>query len=198
MNTLDNETKQTMIEEILEQIEYGTLALCKDNKPYMVPLNFVQYDNNIYIHGSKKGTKIEYAKENPYVSFCVVDSYSFLPSYFSTDDRKACPATQLFRSVVIEGEIKIVKDYKEKEISLEFLMKKLQKEGNYIPLENKSIYEKIIKATEVLKIIPKNTSIKAKFGQNYNKKRLQKVMQHLKQRGTKKDLLTLEIMEKFK
>jgi len=51
-------TEQNIINEILNNAEYGTLAICSNNKPYSLPLNFVQVDDSIYFHGSKKGRKI--------------------------------------------------------------------------------------------------------------------------------------------
>lgn len=50
-------TDKKMISDILSSIEFGTLALCKDNKPYSVPLNFVEYKGDIYFHGAKKVKK---------------------------------------------------------------------------------------------------------------------------------------------
>lgn len=186
-----------MISEILSSVEFGTLALCKDNKPYSVPLNFVEYDADIYFHGAKKGKKISIINENANASFSVVEDYSLLPSYFSSDKGDACPATHLFKSVIIDGKIKILEDYNEKVIALEMLMQKLQKEGKYIPL-NEEMYKKALNATCVYKLEAKSTSAKFKFGQKFNEERFKRVSEHLKKRGTKKDLETLRLMEFFK
>ncbi len=48
----------------------------------------------------------------------------------------------MFKSVIIDGEMQIVKNYDEKAEALEFLMKKLQSEGKYIPM-NDNMYEKL-------------------------------------------------------
>ena len=47
-----------VIDDILNNSEYGTLALCNNNIPYSIPINFVQVNNCIYFHGAKKGKKI--------------------------------------------------------------------------------------------------------------------------------------------
>ncbi len=107
-------TDKNMISEILHNAKYGTLALCIDNKPYSLPINFVEIDEVIYFHGSKKGKKIDIIKNNCNASFCVVESLSLLPSYFSTHKGDACPATHLFKSVIIDGEIKFIEKYEEK------------------------------------------------------------------------------------
>ena len=39
-----------LIKSVLENVEFGTLALCVENKPYSLPLNFVEFENDIYFH----------------------------------------------------------------------------------------------------------------------------------------------------
>ena len=189
-------TDKYIIQNILKEAEYGTLALCSDNRPYSLPLNFVELKGEIYFHGAQKGKKLDLIKQNSYASFSVVESYSVLPSYFSTDDGSACPATHLFKSIIIDGKIKIVEGYDEKAEALNELMKKLQSEGKYIPLHDK-MYEKMINATALFKLISTNTTCKVKFGQNFSKERYERVSEHLKQRGAPKDMDTLNMINKF-
>jgi len=186
-----------LIKGVLENTEFGTLALCFENKPYSLPLNFVEFNNDIYFHGAKKGKKIDYIKENSFASFSAVESISFLPSYFSTADENASPATHMYKSVIIDGIIEIVEDYDVKSLALSALMEKYQKEGGYKPL-NDEIYKKIINATGLYKLTPIETSAKFYLGQNFNEKRFQRVCEHLKQRGEKEDLATLKILEEFR
>lgn len=183
-----------IIKNLIKDNEYGTLALCADNKPYSVPINYVELNNEIYFHGSKKGKKIQMIKENSFASFSIVEAYSLLPSYFSTDDGRASPATHLYKSVIIDGTIEFVEDFEQKTEGFTALMQKYQKEGQYIALSDE-IYEKIIKSTAMYKLIPEKTTSKFKFGQNYNKKRYARVIEHLEKRGSKKDLETLELMK---
>ena len=188
---------ESLIENILEDVEYGTLAICSDNKPYSLPLNFVSINKEIFFHGAKKGKKIDIIKNNNNASFSVVDSYSQLPSYFSTDTGNASPATHMFKSVIIDGEIEFVEDYEVKATALSFLMKKYQKEGGYKPL-NDAIYKKIINATCLYKLAPNEITAKFHLGQDYNEERFNRVSEHLKQRGTSKDLKTLALIQEFR
>ncbi len=188
---------EELIINILENAEFGTLAICKDNKPYSIPLNFVQIKGEIFIHGAKKGRKIEIMKNNAYASFSVVESYSLLPSYFSTDDGRASPATHMFKSVIIDGKIEFIDDYKEKTNALELLMQKYQKEGGYKAL-NDVIYKKIINATCLYKLIPKESTAKFHLGQDYSQERFSRIKEHLLERGTQKDLDTLKLMESLR
>lgn len=190
-------TDEKIISEILDRAEYGTLALCVDNRPYSLPINFVEVDGEIFFHGAKKGKKIQMIQNNPYASFSVVESLSLLPSYFSNDKGDACPATQLFKSVVIDGIIEFVEAYDKKAHALQSLMEKLQKEGKYTPL-NDAMYKKAINATCLFKLVPEVKKAKFKVGQQFTPERYERVTEHLKMRGTKKDLETLKLIEAFK
>lgn len=187
---------QEIIHNILDNASFGTLALCMDNKPYSLPINFVRIDNEIFFHGAKKGKKIDMIKSNTQASFSAVEEYSLLPSYFSNDKGDACPATHLFKSVIIDGSIEFIDNYEQKANALEALMQKLQKEGKYIPL-NHEIYKKAINATCLFKLVPIQIRGKCKMGQQFNSQRLARVREHLNQRGRKEDIKTLELIDSF-
>ncbi len=189
-------TDEKMINEVIDKAEYGTLALCLNDKPYSLPINFVYVEGEIYFHGAKKGKKIEIMRNNSNASFSVVEDYSLLPSYFSTDTGNACPATHLFKSVILDGHIVFVEDYEEKANTLESLMRKLQKEGNYIPL-NHEMYKKAINAVCIYKLVPTTISAKFGLGQHFNKERYERVTKHLEERGSAKDLETLSLIKEF-
>ena len=187
---------KSIMEDILNTSEYGTFALCKDNKPYSLPVNFVYIEDKVYFHGARKGKKKEYILANPLAYLSVSQPYSMIQSYFSTDDGKACPATHFFRSVFCDGEIKIVDDYDEKALALELLMQKLQPEGKYIPL-NDTIYKKMINATEVFRFDITEMTCKIKLGQNGSKETFEKILVHLEERGSDIDKQTVKMMREF-
>ncbi|WP_072682402.1 pyridoxamine 5'-phosphate oxidase family protein [Arcobacter sp. LA11] len=189
-------TDKKIIDDILNEAQFGTLALCSNNKPYSLPINFVELNGEIFFHGSKKGKKISIIKENTNASFSVVEDCSLIPSYFSTDKGDACPATHFFKSIIIDGKIEFVENYNEKANALESLMQKLQKEGKYIPL-NDETYKKAINATCLFKLIPNEIRAKFKLGQHLKKDRFERICEHLQERGTKKDLETLKLMKQF-
>jgi nitroimidazol reductase NimA-like FMN-containing flavoprotein (pyridoxamine 5'-phosphate oxidase superfamily) len=183
--------------EILDKAEYGTLALCDEGKPFSVPVNFVMLDEAVYFHGSHKGRKMSTLAKNAQVSFSVVENYSLIQSYFSSTDGSACPSTQFFKSVVIDGRAIMVEKQEEKAKVLESLMQKLQPEGKYIPLSHES-YEKSLKATAVVKIEIDELKCKFKFGQHLNQERFDMVVKYLEQRGEEIDLETVALMKKMK
>jgi nitroimidazol reductase NimA-like FMN-containing flavoprotein (pyridoxamine 5'-phosphate oxidase superfamily) len=184
---------KNIINDILVNAGYGTLALCKDNIPYSVPVNFAHQEENIYFHGSQNGRKAEMMSKNPLCSFSVVEPYSLIQSYFSSLEGLACPATHFFRSVSIQGKIEIVSDYDEKVLALELLMKKLQKEGKYKPMGDE-VYQKTINITQVYKIVSLDIKGKVKLGQHLPQERFDMILEHLELRGNEIDKLTIKEM----
>ena len=182
-----------VLKDMLAKAEYGTLAMSLNDKPYSLPINFVEVDDEIYFHGSKRGRKIEILKKNQFVSFSIVEPYSMIDSNFSSKDGLACPATQFFKSLVIDGVVEFVEDYDEKVNMLSKMMEKLQKEGGYKPL-SQEVYRKAIDATLIYRLIPSDTKVKFKFGQNLTKDRFEMIIEHLKERGKSKDIATIELM----
>jgi len=188
---------EKIIEKIIDDAEYGTLALCDvKGKPYALPINYVRIGDDLYFHGSKKGRKIEALESNKQASFSIVETLSFVPSYFSTKEDLACPATQFYRSVSIDGRIEFVDDYKEKVLALSKLMEKLQPEGKYQSM-SKAVYLKAIDATRIFKLIPNEITGKFKLGQQHSKERLELIIKNLEARGTQTDLETVALMREL-
>jgi len=183
------------MEAVLSTASYGTLALCLDNKPYSLPINFVKLEDAIYFHGAKAGRKMRILQENRHAAFSVVEPFSLIASYFSSKEALACPATHFFRSIMIEGEIAMVQEYEEKAKALEALMQKLQPEGGYKPLSDKA-YQKAITATALFKLSIQEISGKVKLGQHLDKARFEMIITHLKTRGTLEDIETVKMMQR--
>ena len=192
-----NINDKNSINEILQTCEYGTLSLISEGKPYVVALNFVFFENSIFFHGAKEGKKIEAINSNPNAAFLVVKPYSFIPSYFS-DTMAACPATQFFASVLIEGKLKFIEDgYKKAEV-LNALMKKFQKEDSFEEIAyDKAMYTKMLDKTAIIELKIETQSCKIKVGQNLNEERKNKVMEKLKNRNLQIDDETIKQMKLY-
>jgi nitroimidazol reductase NimA-like FMN-containing flavoprotein (pyridoxamine 5'-phosphate oxidase superfamily) len=189
-----NVTDTQTIKKILDECEFGTLSLISEGKPYGVAVNFVWYENKIYIHGAKEGRKVSAIQQNSNASFLVVKPYSLIPSYFS-NTVAACPATQFFASVHCEGVIKEVIQGEEKAIILNKMMEKLQSDGGYEPIAfEKPMYAAMIEKTAIFELNIEYSSCKVKAGQNFSKEKKEDMMQKLKHRGSKIDTETIEAM----
>ncbi len=186
-----------IIKEILDECESGTLSLISKGKPYGVAVNFVYYEDKIYIHGAKEGRKVESIRENPFASFLVINPFSLIPSYFS-DTMAACPATQFFASVICEGNIKTIDNPNKKAIVLNKLMEKLQSEGGYETIAfDKPMYKKMLENTAVFELDIQTISCKVKVGQNLLEDKKEGIIDKLQKRDSKLDKKTIEMINKF-
>lgn len=180
--------------EFLHQCEYGTLCLADENEPYGVPLNFAAWEEGIVFHGSQEGKKVSLIAKNPKANFSVVKPYAYIPSYFS-HTTSACPATQFFGSVLLEGEINLLENVDQKSSALNTLMQKLQPEGNYEPLSaNNPMYTKMLASTAVFYLKTDKSSFKLKVGQNLTVERKNSLIAELEKRGTALDKETVNLM----
>jgi len=194
MKNIFSITDKNIIYNVLDNAEYGTLALCVDDTPYAVPVNFVRMEDDIYFHGALSNRKMKMLSQNPHVSFSVVENYALIDSDFSSLEGLACPATQFFKSVSLEGVANVLASRDDKAKVFEALMKKLQPKGGYKPF-NDTAYDSAIKATAVVKIAVKNITCKFKFGQHLSDERFEMICSHLVKRGTTIDNKTIEIMQ---
>lgn len=183
--------------ELLASCEYGTLCLSDEKTPYGVPLNFAWWEEGIVFHGAKEGKKVELITRNPKAYFSVVKPYAFIPSHFS-HTTSACPATQFFASVSLEGEVSVLENSAEKAKGLNALMQKLQPEGHYETIsETNPIYTKMLEATAVFYLKAKQTSFKLKMGQNLNKERKIGLIEELEKRGSALDIETVRLIRLY-
>ena len=97
-------TERQVIEEILYENDVGRLATSVDDQPYVVPVNYVYFDEKIYFHSHKDGTKMQNIFMNPRVCF-EVDSGELLKK-----GEKPCDYTWKYTSAIIRGRANIISD----------------------------------------------------------------------------------------
>jgi len=110
--------------ELLQKAEVGYLSLAVDNTPYVVPLNFVVMDNNIYFHAATTGRKLDMLDQNPKCCFLV----SSLDGIKAGTD--ACDFGAFFKSAIVEGTARRVTDVNEMITSLNKLTEKHNPAGH--------------------------------------------------------------------
>jgi len=100
-------TDPAEIADILQRGLYLQLALCQDNQPYVVAVNYGFTDTAVYVHSFSKGKKIEMLRANPKVSFGIVlDASIIMPP----DDKLGCEFSMRFRSIIGFGTATILSD----------------------------------------------------------------------------------------
>lgn len=95
-------TDATAMAAILEGGQFATLALARDNEPYLVTLNYgYDRDNRVlYFHSANAGLKFDFLRDNPGVCGTVVQDRGYLPGKCS----------HAYNSVVFWGSIEILEE----------------------------------------------------------------------------------------
>ncbi|HSW35657.1 MAG TPA: pyridoxamine 5'-phosphate oxidase family protein [Candidatus Limnocylindrales bacterium] len=101
------------INALLHEAAVGHLALCKENIPYIVPLNFVYSEGEIYFHCAPRGRKTEYMHVNPNVCFQVEAIGELISA------ECPCSFTYSYRSILVEGTVHEVGGSEAKEAVLQ-------------------------------------------------------------------------------
>jgi hypothetical protein len=104
------------IEDILRKATVCRLAVCSEDVPYIVPLNFGYESDRLYFHSAPEGRKIAALKANPQVCF-EVDIDAELVSA-----GKPCGWTVRYRSVIGFGRARLLEDAAEKKRALDIIV----------------------------------------------------------------------------
>jgi uncharacterized protein len=111
---------RSVVEEILRQGQYATLALCRNDEPYVVTLSY-GYDpagRALYFHCAKEGVKTTFIRENPNACATVIADNGYVQS----------ECTHRYQSVVIRGRIDILEDVLAKRTALDILIGHLEQQ----------------------------------------------------------------------
>lgn len=115
--------------EILSRATSGVLAVSGDDGyPYAVPLSYVYQDSKLFFHCAQEGHKLDAIARNEKVSFCVIDQDHIVPEEY----------TSYFRSVIVFGRARVLRDDREKRAAIELLAAKYspdQEEGRRVEIE---------------------------------------------------------------
>lgn len=93
-------------EKVLREQPRGILSVNGDDGyPYGLPINFYYDEENkkIFLHGGKKGYKVDALKANPKVSFCVHDEGFRREGEWSLN----------IKSVIVFGRVRFIEDKEE-------------------------------------------------------------------------------------
>ena len=110
------------IEEMLKKGKYLTISMCRKNEPYIITLSygFDDTQNALYFHSANLGLKLDILRENSNVCATTIEDLGYIDG--------AC--SHKYRSVVIWGEMTIIKDLKEKKHGFNVLLNHLEENPN--------------------------------------------------------------------
>ena len=100
MRRFKQQIPEAEAKEILKKATNGVLCLIDyDDRPYGVPMSFIyDGDGSIYFHCALSGRKIDCLHHNPNACFTIIEKDEIHPEEFTT----------YFRSVIVEGILKII------------------------------------------------------------------------------------------
>ncbi len=131
-------TNQEEIKQIIKQALFCNVAMCRENNPYLVPMNFGFDGKYIYLHSASEGRKIDILKENPSVCINFVQNIQFIQSL------KVCQSSMQYNSVLIFGQVEFIQEEKEKRKALNFIIRQYHRNINEEQLEfSKHILDKL-------------------------------------------------------
>lgn len=137
MNTIRNEkltvSDQTQVETFITKARIGHLGVTDGDFPYVVPLNYAYYNDQLYFHGANEGKKVRIIKENNHACFSICDEYGTMV------DPVPAKTDTAYMSVMIFGEIEEVTDLDEATQAMQMMVDK------YVP----GYYERAVRKSHV-------------------------------------------------
>lgn len=131
-------TDEKILKKILSEVAYVTIALCKDNQPYLVSLSH-GYDPNrncIYFHCASEGKKLDYLKANNVVWGQAIIDKGYIQG--------SCD--HLYATTQFKGKVTFVTDFEEKKKILTNMVHKLD-ENPAVLIEKQLTQQSITKIT---------------------------------------------------
>ena len=186
-----------VFDEVARDCVAGYLALATgDGRLRAIAVNFAALDGDIVFHGALEGEKFALMQARPRAAFTMVKEYSFIPSTWSSPTH-ACPATQYFKSVEVQGRAEVVTDPALKARALQALMEKMQPGGGYTPIDHTlPMYQGSLAHVGVFRVVTESWTGKVKFGQNATAAVRRQVALRLRERGLPLDLLTADEIDR--
>jgi nitroimidazol reductase NimA-like FMN-containing flavoprotein (pyridoxamine 5'-phosphate oxidase superfamily) len=139
--------KKEVIYEIINRQEYLTIALCKNNQPYIVSLNY-GFDSNemcFYFHCASEGKKIDFLRSNPIVYGQILEELKY----------KEGECAYAYRSVQFEGKVIFLENIDEKKNALNLMIEKIETSNLVEKTKEKHITNAAVEKVFIGKIIVK-------------------------------------------
>lgn len=153
MRRSDKEIKdKNTIQWILKEAQVCRIALCNDNKPYIVPMNFGFDDNYIYLHSASEGKKIDILNKNNNVCFEVDIQNELVKSEI------ACNWGMKYYSVIGSGKSYFIEDNNEKKKVLNSIIQKYsENDAKSIEYSKTALNKTVIIKVEISEITGKKS-----------------------------------------
>lgn len=184
-------TDSTAIAAILEKARIGRLAtLGADGYPYIVPVNYVYWRENIYFHCALQGEKLDNIRRSDRVCFEVDIPLAYLDTGYDKE-MPPCEVGQFYQCVVIRGRAEVIDDVAEKVGALNALMASHEGVEGYAAI---TAATPAVALCAVVAVRVERISAKAKLAQNQPAAAQERIRAYLGQRGLPGDAETAALI----
>jgi hypothetical protein len=118
------------MEGLLQEEDLGYLGLCREGRPYVVPLNYSYGEGRILFHCGLEGKKLDFIRSNPEVCFTVARQ---------PGPPRPHPAGETCHvncdSVLCYGRARILDDMEEREVALNLFNRRFRPQAPELPPE---------------------------------------------------------------
>ena len=136
------------MELLLERTPVGRLAVATEDGPYVIPVNYLFFEGNIYFHSGQAGRKMEALQADSRVCFLVDDVGPQVVW------EQGCGISQIYESVICFGKAEFVEEPVEKRRILEAMVRKfVPSDQPFPPLKDQNIAK-----TAVIRIVIESMS----------------------------------------
>ncbi len=115
------------IDDIIRRCRVCRLAMCDNDQPYIVPLNFGYDGCCLYFHAAPEGRKIDLIRRNNRVGF----EFDILHDIVTA--QQACDWGARYESVIGSGTAEIVDDLETRKTALVCIMRQYGSDANDFP-----------------------------------------------------------------
>ena len=132
-----------VIVSIIKRASICRVAMCWQDEPYILPMNFGYSENCLYLHSAREGRKLNILQHNDQVCVEFDVDVEFVPF------QKVCKTSMKYKSVLIFGKAVILKDITEKRNALDIIMQ------HYYQHDSQSIFhypEDVLEKTIIIKV----------------------------------------------
>lgn len=117
-------TDREEISRIIRHGKYITIAMARDNEPYVVTMNYGYDDGThaLYFHCSPEGQKMEFIRSNPDVCGTVIVDKGYVMNECAHE----------YESVVVRGTMSVVEDLQQKKHAMDMLLNHLEENPDIV------------------------------------------------------------------
>lgn len=183
--------KKDTIEAILNRCRVGRLGTVgMDGYPYIVPVNYVYFQNSIYFHCARQGEKLDNIRRFNAVCFEVDIPLAYIDTAFAPE-ASVCQVSQLYQCVIVRGRAELIEDIDEKISALNALMARHENQADFSSINSDT---KAVGLCEVVAVRVERLSAKANLTQNMSVEQRERLKKYLDNRNDPGDKETARLL----